>query len=227
MRNDRDLAIKLRKSGQSYSQISLALKIPKSTLSVWLKDLVISNKARRKIQARTNSLAIASLIARNKNQTIIASERHNNMRKSAKYESRKMLSDPLFLAGTSLYWAEGYKRGASNSKWKSLDFANSDPDMVKLMVKFFTKFLNLKKDQIKIQLMIHNLKDANKSINFWHRLTGVPKGNFMRTCSAISRSSLQKRNKNLQYGTIHLRVNDVNHFFRLIGWIDGLKEKLK
>lgn len=225
MRSDKNIAIKFRKGGQSYSQISAFLKVPKSTLSLWLKDIKLSKQAAKKIQERTNSTAITKLIFRNKQQTIIAHQRHGQIYRLAKLESKKFLNDPLFLTGTALYWAEGYKRGATGSKWKSIDFANSDPEMIKLMTLFLTKFLDLKKSEIKIQIMLHDENAANAAINFWHNITGIPKINFIKTCHALSSASLQKREKKLQYGTIHLRINDVNRFFRLIGWIDGLKEK--
>ena len=226
MRSDKNIAIKLRKSGKSYNQISTILDIPKSTLSTWLKDIFLSDNAKSKIQSRVSATAIKKLIERNKEQTILAKRRHEEIRKIGKKEAKKLLINPLFLSGVSLYWAEGYKQGANGSKWKCVDFANSDPDMIKLMVNFFIKFFKIKKSDINIQLMLHNLDNSSKVIDFWHKLTGVPKDNFMKTCSALSRASLQKRNKTLQYGTIHLRVNNVQYFFRLIGWIDGLKEKL-
>ncbi|MFA5131532.1 MAG: hypothetical protein WC467_03845 [Patescibacteria group bacterium] len=226
MRLDKLEVIELRKSGQSYGQISASLHIPKSTLSVWLKDIKLSQIAQKKIRSRTNLTAISKLIERNKNQTILAADRQEKIRSLAKAESKKLLLDPLFLAGVSLYWAEGYKQGALGSKWKSIDFANSDPEMIRLMVNFFTKFFEFKKTEIKVQIMLHNPKDSTAAINFWQHLTGIPKTNFFKVSTAISRASLQKRNKKLQYGTIHLRVNKVESFFRLIGWIDGLKEKL-
>ncbi len=39
MRKDKEIAIKLRKQGLSYSQIKNKLDIPKSTLSYWLRDI--------------------------------------------------------------------------------------------------------------------------------------------------------------------------------------------
>jgi len=225
MRPDKDSVIKLRKQGKSYSQISAVLKVPKSTLSTWLKDIPLSAEAKAKIQARTNDNAIVKLIKRNKQQTVISQERHNIIREEAKKESKQLLSDPLFLAGVSLYWAEGYKRGAYGSKWKSIDFANSDPEMIKLIMKFFIKFLAVKRTDIRIQVMLYDPKMTEKTIDFWHNITDVPKNNFIGSCYSISRTSLQKINKKLEYGTIHIRINDVNRFFRLIGWIDGLQAK--
>ena len=225
MRSDKNSAIKLRKSGESYNQISVALNIPKSTLSYWLKDIVISQKAQEIIQSRVNSTSIAKLIERNKDQTRLAKERHDKIYELAKEEAKKFLSDSLFIVGLALYWGEGYKQGAYGSKWKSIDFANSDPDMIEIMVLFFTKFLNLKRSDIKIQLMLHDPKDTDKAVNFWHQLTKIPKNNFIKTCHSISSASSNKQSRKLKNGTIHLRINDVEKFFRLIGWIDGLKCK--
>jgi hypothetical protein len=226
MRSDKNLAIKLRRNGKSYSQISESLNVPKSTLSSWLKDIIITQKAQDKIQSRVNSTSKAKLIERNKNQTKLAKERHHKIYELAKEEAKKLLSDSLFIIGLALYWGEGYKQGAYGSKWKSIDFANSDPDMIEVMVLFFTKFFNIKRSDIKIQLMLHDPKDIEKAVNFWHKTTKIPKNNFIKTCHSVSSASSNKQNRKLEHGTIHLRINDVEKFFRLIGWIDGLKYKI-
>lgn len=224
MRSDKNSAIKLRKLGQSYSQISNVLKVPKSTLSSWLKDVIISQKAQDRIQSRVNATSIAKLIERNKKQTELAKERHDRIYKLAKEESKTLLTNSLFLVGLSLYWAEGYKQGAYGSKWKSIDFANSDPEMIKIMISFFIKFLDVSRSEIKIQIMLHNAKDDEKTISFWHEITQIPISNFISICHTISSASSNKQKRKLEYGTIHLRINNVEKFFRLIGWIDSLKE---
>ncbi len=225
MRSDKNLAIKLRRLGKSYSQISDVLAIPKSTLSSWLKDINISQKAQDKIQSRVNSTSVAKLIERNKNQTKLAAERHTKIYELAKKESQELMFNHLFVIGVALYWGEGYKQGANGSKWKSIDFANSDPEMIKIMMLFFVKFLDLKESDIKIQIMLHNPKNTKKSINFWSELTKIPENNFTSTCYSISSASTNKQKRKLEHGTVHLRINNVQKFFRLIGWIDGLKQK--
>lgn len=227
MRKDKAVAIKLRKEGKSYNQIGEALKIPKSTLSYWFSDLKISEKAQEKILERVHKLSIEGLIKRNKNQTILARERASKIRKEAKKESFKLMKNNLFLVGISLYWAEGYKKGASGSKWKSIDFANSDPEMIKVIMNFFRKFLGIKDKKIKIQLIAHQNINIKKATIFWSNLTSIPKEQFIKTYVGVSKSSKGKRNSNsLTHGTVHIRINDVKLFFRLIGWIDGLKEKI-
>lgn len=175
---------------------------------------------------RAHKLSFEGLLKRNKNQTKLAEERAIEIRRQAKNESLKLFNDALFLIGLSLYWAEGYRKGADGSKWKSIDFANSDPEMIKVIMKFFRKFLGIADDKIKIQLMAHKNIDINKAMAFWSDLTKIPKKQFIKTYAGVSRASKSKRKPvSLTYGTVHIRINDVKLFFRIIGWLDGLKEK--
>ena len=226
MRTDKQKAIKLRQSGKSYNQITKLLGIPKSTLSTWLKDLPLTSEASAKIISQGNFIAIKKLIKRNKQQSEIAKARHKDIKNKAKNEAVKFLKDPLFIAGISLYWAEGYKKGWNKSNWKSIDFTNSDPDMIKLMMNFFKKFLKINKNDIKIQIMGHENGDIEKYINFWQNLTGVPRNNFFKPFLRTSKSSKKKTKSKLEYGTIHLRINRVESFFKLYGWMEALKKKV-
>jgi hypothetical protein len=224
MRKDKALAIKLRKKGNSYNQISSKLEISKSTLSYWLSDLQISREAQDKISARVYQGSIKGLIERNKKQTILAKERAEKIREVAGKETANLINNKLFLVGVSLYWAEGYKKGAYGSKWKAVDFANSDPELVKIMMKFFRRICKVENDKIKMQLMVHKNINIEKALNYWSEIAGLPKSQFIKTCASISKSSKGRRNKNsLTHGTVHIRINDVKLFFRIIGWIDGLK----
>lgn len=225
MRKDKDKALKLRLSGKSYAQISRALNVPKSTLSTWLKDIALSKKAKSIIESRGNAVAIKKLIARNKNQTVIAKNLHQTTYKIGKEEARTLINDPLFIAGISLYWAEGYKKGWEGSAWKSIDFANSDAKMIKLMLLFFKKFLQIKIQDIRVQIMLHDKNNIKKSIKYWQKITKIPKKNFFKPYCSISKSSHKKRQNKLEYGTIHIRINNIKGLFRLAGWIDVLKNE--
>lgn len=223
MRKEKEAAISLRKSGKSYSQIQKDLHVAKSTLSYWLRDIKLTAKAQQKITGRSRETSTKALIQRNKNQTVIAQVRALLIRNSAEKEVAVLIQDPLFIAGVSLYWAEGYKRGASGSKWKCVDFTNADPEMVLLMMNFFRKFCSVNEDRFKIQLIAHPNVDILAAVNYWSSLTNIPESQFIKTCTSLSVRSGQKRKNTLTNGTVHIRVYDVRLFFRIIGWIDGLK----
>ncbi len=226
--NKKEQAVKLRQFGLSYSQIQSELGISKSTLSLWLKTIALSDEAQEKINKRVNNTSRKALILRNKARSSVVMKEHGVIRKEAAKEFVLYFQDPLFIAGISLYWAEGYKKGASGSRWKSIDLANSDPQMILFMVHFFKKYLGVSLEKMKIQIIAHDNIDIDASVRYWSQLTGIPSAQFIKT-SVLNRERTSKnpRKHSLTHGTIHVRINDVKLFFRLIGWLDGLQDFLK
>ena len=51
------------------------------------------------------------------------------------------------------------------------------------------------------------------------------KKQFIKTFCVISSASRGKSKNVLEYGTVHIRVYDVELFYKIIGWIDGLKKQ--
>ena len=228
MRVEKQKAIKLRKQGKSYSQIREQLNIPKSTLSFWLCDLKISKEAQNTIHSRAYKKSTEALIKRNKQQTVLAKERADAIRKTSRKEVSELMKNNLFVSGISLYWAEGYKKGANGSRWKCVDFANSDPEMILVMMKFFRKICNIPIGKIRAQVIAHENVDIESAVKYWSKHTGISIDRFIKTTLPKQRISKNKRkNSNLTHGTLHIRINDVGFFFRIIGWIDGLKDYLK
>ena len=226
--DNKPIAIKLRKTGKSYNQIKEILGVPKSTLSYWLKDIKLDKKAQDKIFKRKYQKSTLKLIERNKKQTVVAKEKADRIVLLGKNEFKKYSKESLFTTGVSLYWAEGYKKGAYGSKWKVVDFTNSDEYMIILMMKFFRKYFKINNEKIKIQIIAHPNIDINKAVNKWSVITKIPKKQFIKTFSKPNISSKGVRNKkSLPFGTAHIRIYDVKYFFRIIGWIEGLKKFYK
>jgi len=222
MRQDKNKALNLRKQGKSYSEIEKVLDVPKSTLSFWLKDIPLSARAKQRLKQRVFDTSIKALINRNKRQTIIAKEKSDKIIEDSAKTIREINKKELKILGISLYWAEGYKQGVSK-KWKCVDFSNSDPVMIKIMMRFFREICEVKEGQFKIQLMLHNNDLKNKSLRFWQKITGIPVTQFMKVSIINSSSSKQKREKRIPYGTIHIRIYNTDLFHKIIGWIEGLK----
>lgn len=227
MRQDKKEAIQLRVAGKSYNEIQKLLGIPKSTLSLWLRDLRLSSKAKHRLEQRS-TVGTAILIKRNKQQTLDAIRRAQNIRRKASKKTEKLTQREKFFIGISLYWGEGYKRGADGSSWRAVDFANSDPYLIAFMMYFFRKDLGVEEEKFRIQLMLHDPNKENEARQFWSGITGLPLTQFYKTSYATSMHSQGKRpKKRLPYGTVHIRVNDVKIFFTLIGYIDGLKKSIQ
>lgn len=62
-------------------------------------------------------------------------------------------------------------------------------------------------------------------MKYWSELTGIATDKFTKTSVGIARNGKRKRKGNyLTHGTLHIRINDVGFFYKIIGWIEGLKE---
>src|SRR3989344_8168479 len=106
----RSRALQMRLKGHSYNEISEILNISKSTLSLWLRDVVLSDKARERLSGRVRQGVFNGLIKRNKMQTHVAQIRSREIRLKAAARIERVLDKDLLLIGAVLYWAEGYKR---------------------------------------------------------------------------------------------------------------------
>lgn len=230
MRTDRNKALKLRLSGKSYTDIKNSLGVPKSTLSGWFSNLQISEIARKKIEKRTRQKSLAGLLKRNKNQTALAIKRKIEIRKGAREEIKSVSQQNLFFLGLALYWAEGYKRphrkNGRELTHHSVSLTNSDPDLIKVFLKFLREICLVPEERIKPDIRIFQHQNEDFLLNYWANITKIPREKFGKTYYGVSKSSLGKRPFNiLPYGTIQIRVNDTKLFHKIMGWIEGLKVK--
>ena len=227
MRQDKQKAIGFRKQGRSYNWIHRKLGIPKSTLSYWFRDPTLSPQAKQNLYNQGQKKSVAALVLRNIDQTRIAKERADEIRTAAALEARKFLTNPLFVAGVSLYWAEGHRRGAAGSRWKCVDFTNADPKIVAVMMRFFREICQVEEAHFRAQLIAHQNVQLDRAINFWSGVTKISRKQFIKTSIPIKKKKQQKgtltRFNILPMGTLHVRVYDVRLFFRVIGWIEGMQ----
>lgn len=230
MRTDKAKAIKFRLRGKSYSEIQQLLGgISKSTLSLWLKNIVLSPAAKELLQKRFREKSLIGLLKRNRNQTYLAIERKRKIQLEAMTEINKISKENLFFIGLALYWAEGYKRsiikGGREVTYHPISLTNPDVKLVKIFLEFLQKICNVPIEKIKANIRIFKHLNEQEVLNYWIKETGIPKENFTKTYLGISKSSMGKRPFNrLPFGVIQIRIGDTKLFHRIIGWIDGLKK---
>ncbi|MDP1719155.1 MAG: helix-turn-helix domain-containing protein [bacterium] len=229
MRKDKFLAIKLRLQGKSYGEIQKILPgISKSTLSLWLKDKVLSINARERIENRSRQRSLEGLLKRNQNQTRLAIQRKEEIQKLARDEIKNISLQNLFFIGLALYWAEGYKRPiVRNGKevtYHPISLTNADPVLINVFLAFIRRICNVPVKKIKANLRIFQHLNGEEVLKYWVDTTGIPRENFNKTYLGVSKSSMGKRPFNrLPYGVLQVRISDTKLFHRLIGWIAGIK----
>lgn len=228
MRNDRQKAFKLRLGGKSYREIGEVLGVPKSTLSGWFSNLVLSEHIRNKVESRGRKKAIEALIKRNKNQTHLAIARMREIRQNAMQSIKGISPDELMILGSSLYWAEGYKRpivrNGREVTHHVVSLTNSDPYLVKIFLKFLSEFCEVPETKIKASIRIFQHQNEYELLRYWQKETKILPDNFRKTYYGVSKSSMGKRPFNrLPYGTIQVTVANTRLFHRIMGYIEGIK----
>lgn len=174
---DKNKAIKMRRSGMSYSQIKAELDVSKSTLSLWLRDLPLSDTRLRELRD-FNQVRIEK--TRNKKL-----ENRNNRLLSVRNLLRKEIGTlskrELLIGGFFLYWAEGGK-----TKNYTVTLSNTDPRMIKA----FLAWVRLIGGSIgKTYVRLHLYKDMSEAdeIMYWSQEINLPKKHFRKSYIKNSR----------------------------------------
>lgn len=207
----------LRKNkGLSYKEIANIIGIAKSTVKLWCNGIILKPKFKRRLytkQIQVLSRGPNSSHKRRKREIKIITE-------NAEKEIGLPLNHQTYkLFGAALYWAEG-------DKTKHFAIANSDPHLIKFMVKWMSDTLDINPKNIKANLNIYSQQNEKEIKKFWSNITKIPLNNFGK--SFIKPTNKRYKKNTLYYGTIKIRVlkgTDFRH--RLFGWISAVLKDTK
>ncbi len=130
------------------------------------------------------------------------------------------IEEQLKLAGLILYWGEGYKTIKSHG----IDFANSDPDMVAIFVKFLRVIYRVDEKRFRILLYCYANQDIKSLIRFWSKLTGIPKKQFSKP---YVRKDFKENGRKMKYGMVHIRYADKKLFLSIMESVEEFKLKMR
>lgn len=210
---ERMVALRLRNSGLSYKEILKKVKVSKSTLSIWLREVELTIEQRERLFNKSEKTRYE--IAKRKVANRI--KRTREIIEKAKKEAITLKDNSFFLVGTALYWAEGSKNPTEKVK-----FANSDEKMIILMMKWFRDICCVSEDKFRIHIHMHNLHCRKDILKYWSIITNIPLAQFYKPY--IKPTSLGQRKNILYNGTCSIIVNDKAMFRRILGWKLGLQK---
>ena len=127
----RERAIKLRRKGLSYSEICKHVPVSKSTLSIWLRSVELTNEQKERLTEVSRQAGIAGAEKRRQNRRGL----QQRIYKSASEAVGPVSPRELWLMGSVLYWAEGAKEKEYRAG-SGVEFTNSDPVLVRLFLQW-------------------------------------------------------------------------------------------
>ncbi|MSR71498.1 MAG: helix-turn-helix domain-containing protein [Candidatus Taylorbacteria bacterium] len=191
-------AILLRAKGYSMREISILLKVCKSTASVWVRDVKLDNKAQQRIK-KLSQIALYKTNTTQRNKTLEANEIACVYAKGI-LDSVRLTCEAKQVLCALMYWCEGTKAP------KDVAFSNSDPNLVKTFLNLFRSGFEVDESKFRICVHLHSYHDEQKMRSFWSKITGIPVSQFMKT---YHKSHSGKYKKEGYKGCVQIRYYDV------------------
>jgi len=127
--------------------------------------------------------------------------------------------EKVLVAGTMLYWAEG------TLKRDTVDFANSNPEIIKVFLKFLREICGINESRLRAYLYIFSDQDVHKIRKYWEEVTKIPEWQFIKPFIRETKSS-NGRKRRMEYGLVKIRYSDKKLLSTIRQWIEKYTESL-
>ena len=215
-RDERNKAAELRKRGESMRDIATKLHVSKASVSLWVRDIALTPQQRTRLNR--NGHSIDAIEKRRIKRIANTKKKYAAVMKEAGRDISSLSLHELWLIGIALYWGEGGKTHRGMAR-----IANSDPAVIKIMMRFFREICNVPEEKFQGHVHTFSHLNAKKAEIYWSGVSKIPVKQFYKTYVKQSIATKNKRDT-LPYGTFQIYVCDTVLFYRVIGWIERVKE---
>ena len=217
-------ARKLRAQGLSVRTIANTIGIPKSTVSLWVRDIILSIEQLEKIRQQNivggeRGRILGALKQKNDRLQRIADGINNGKTTFKKLNKRELL-----IAGVALYWAEGTK------KKREVAFCNSDPKLVQFMIAWLKICFSVPIERLYCYIGINEIHRKRERVvkKYWSNTSGIPLSQFNKTSFKKVLNKKIYENYDSHYGTLSVKVKKpARLYYNILGLIEGLYQSCK
>lgn len=215
---EKQKAVILRRKAYSIKEIAKKIGVSKSSVSLWVRNVSLNKKQLNSLKLK----GFSSKAIENRRKSRLANEQtKREMIMFTAGENIKNISDnDLRLIGLCLYWGEGGKTHQGSAR-----VSNSDPSLIKVMMRFFREVCCVETSVFRGHVHIHSHLDAERAEKYWSKVSGIPIRQFYKTYVKPSIASKGKKDT-LPYGTFDIYVPRTKLFLEIIGQIEKIKKLL-
>lgn len=212
-------ALSLRASGKSIKYIAKEVNISTSTASLWCRkvELTSEQKAFLSLKGQNHDLLRSYALKRHEEKV----KRNEIIFNKSFGDIKELNKNEFFIAGLALYWAEGFKSKTE----QTIGFCNSDPAMIKFMIKWFKEFFNLTNTAfiLRVEFNSAHKERVGEIENYWSEVANIPLSQFNKP---YLQKALHKRtyvNKSSYFGLLRIRLRKSSSSLVMMrGWLKGL-----
>ena len=192
----------MRRSGKTYTEIEQKLRVARSTLDYWLKDVVLSEAAlsiikKKKEDALQKAREKAALMKKNldrETRELVYKE----TQKRVYLNEWPLILNELILA--ALYLGEGFKRRST------IGLGNSNHEILVLFVNLLRRIYKVNEDRFHCALYLRADQNEKKEKVFWSNKLDIDIGQFQKT--QFDKRTLGKKTWENYHGVCAVYYND-------------------
>lgn len=124
----------------------------------------------------------------------------------------------LEISALMLYLGEGAKTGFT------VDFANSDPRLLKLFMLYLKNICQVRGSRLRFYLYCFSNQKPHTLISFWSKQLHVKRKLF--TKPYVRKVSSNNRTRAMKHGVLHIRYSDKKLLHKILADIDQFSQKL-
>lgn len=199
---EKNQAIKLRNTGWSIGDIAKRVSVSKSTVSMWCRDIALSDTMIEQIAKKSKRKSTDALLHYSESVRLQRQLRTEESESEGKKRLGTLSNRDVYCIGLGLYWGEGYKKGS-----QEFGFTNSDPQMVLFYLQWLQVVFGVQKCDLILRISIntqHALR-AHQVEQYWQQLLGVSSESFTKL-SLIKTESKKIYNDRSHMGTLRIKV---------------------
>lgn len=208
-------AQELRKKGLSVKEIEKRLKVSRSSVSLWVREVKLNQKQIEKLYLNKKTGRLKGSIVAAMNKTKIREELTRRLLEEGSKEIGRLSQRDEFIAGVALYFAEGSKGD------KNVSFSNSDPRAIKFVADWLREFCNVPEKKFRLNLYIHDNLNEKEAKRYWAKLINIPIDQFGKSYIVRNNPARLRKSKHIN-GILRITVSNTNLHRKIMGWISGL-----
>ena len=212
-------ARELREQGWSYTAIARTLRVSKSSLSLWLRDLPRPERHDPAVpppgwEGSDAEWAEFCTYRMERHRQRKAAERQGELDAGAR-EVGALTDREVLLIGAVAYWCEG----AKSKPWRrqsQLSFINSDPELICFYLRFL-EVAGVGRERLRFALQIHERADVDAATEYWERVTGADRDQFRKPVVKRHTPAAARRNTGEHYkGALTVYVRRSSGLYRRV-----------
>ena len=218
-------ALKLRRQGWSIKDIAKDLQVSPGSVSLWCQNISLTKSQKALLKEKQN---LAGQRGRQMGADMNREKRIRAMssaQQQAESDIKSISIRELFFIGLGIYWGEGVK-----SRSGQATVVNSDPRILKVMMKWFSDCLSVPRSEFRPYVYISILHREREEIimRHWEHTLKLARAQFKSPIYLYQKPKQKYENHDTYYGVVALRVaKSTNLKYRILAMLQVLSVKLE